>query len=130
MLILTIRTDKPEAELGLYDDDKQLAYVTWPAHRELSDIIHLKLRDLLADQNKQLHDIRGIVFFQGPGSFTGLRIGASVANALAEGVSVAIAGSMGEDWIQPAVRRLLAGDADHLALPEYGAAPNITAPRK
>ena len=33
MLLLTIRTDKPEAELGLFDSDTKLAYFTWPAHR-------------------------------------------------------------------------------------------------
>jgi tRNA threonylcarbamoyladenosine biosynthesis protein TsaB len=130
MIILTIRTDKPEAELGLYDDSKQLAYTTWLAHRELSETIHLRLRDILVAQHKELHDLQGIVFFQGPGSFTGLRIGASVVNALGEGVRAAIIGSVGEDWIQQGINRLLAGEADPLAIPEYGAAPNITAPRK
>jgi len=130
MLILTIRTDKPEAELGLYQDDQQLAYITWPAHRELSDTIHLKLRDLLTSQNKRLGDIRGMVFFQGPGSFTGLRIGASVANALSESIGTVIIGMTGGEWINRGVSRLLAGETDRLALPEYGALPNITQPRK
>jgi tRNA threonylcarbamoyladenosine biosynthesis protein TsaB len=130
MIILTIRTDKPEAELGLYDDSKQLAYTNWLAHRQLAETIHLKLRDILADQHQELSDLQGIVFFQGPGSFTGLRIGASVANALGEGVKATIIGSMGDDWIQRGINRLLDGEADPLAIPEYGAAPNITAPRK
>ena len=130
MLILTIRTDKPEAELGLYEGTKQLAYYTWPAHRELAETIHLKLRDLLGSKHKALHDVQGIVFFQGPGSFTGLRIGASVANALAEGTVAPIVGTVGDQWIEEGLKRLLTGEKDPLALPEYGAAPHITAPRK
>ena len=36
MLILAIRTEKPEAEIGLFDDEKKLAYETWEAHRQLA----------------------------------------------------------------------------------------------
>jgi tRNA threonylcarbamoyladenosine biosynthesis protein TsaB len=130
MFILTVRTDKPEAEIGLYQGTEQLVYVPWPAHRELAETIHLKLRAMLDTKQKDLHDVEGIVFYKGPGSFTGLRIGASVANALAEGTGAAIIGSAGEQWIEDGIKRLLAGEADKLALPEYGAAPHITAPRK
>jgi tRNA threonylcarbamoyladenosine biosynthesis protein TsaB len=130
MLILTIRTDKPEAELGLYNDEQRLAYITWSAHRELAETINLKIRDLLADQHKGLRDVEGIIFFQGPGSFTGLRIGASIANALADGTDAHIVGSTGEGWLTQGLGRLLVGEADKFALPKYGAAPHITAPRK
>jgi tRNA threonylcarbamoyladenosine biosynthesis protein TsaB len=37
---------------------------------------------LLADQKLQLKDITEITVVTGPGSFTGLRVGATVANAL------------------------------------------------
>lgn len=134
MLIVTIRTDKPEAEIGLYEDAKQLDYLAWQAHRELAETMHLKLRDLLAAHGKQLADMQGIVFFKGPGSFTGLRIGASVANALAYGFSCPIIGSSGgnggEGWIEQGVESLLAGKSDKVVLPEYGAAPHITTPSK
>jgi hypothetical protein len=46
MIILTIRTDKPEAEIGLYDDEKQIIYETWQAHRQLAETIHLKIKEL------------------------------------------------------------------------------------
>jgi hypothetical protein len=36
MLILTIRTDKPEAEIGLFSDKDKLDYVIWQAHRQLA----------------------------------------------------------------------------------------------
>ena len=51
MLILTIRTDKPEAELGLYKDNQQLDYFVWQAHRELAETIHNKIKELLEKRN-------------------------------------------------------------------------------
>lgn len=130
MTIVTIRTDKPEAAIGLYSDTTQLTSVSWPAHRELAETIHVKLRDMLSEQHKDWADIQGVVFFKGPGSFTGLRIGASVANALSDGLGAVVVGASGENWINEGVSRLLAGEADKLALPEYGAPPHITAPKK
>lgn len=130
MIILTIRTDKPIAELGLYDNEQQLAYQSWEAHRELSDTIHLKMLALLKEQSLELSGLSGILIFKGPGSFTGLRIGVSVANALADGLSIPIVSAMGEDWIPDGIDQLLAGNNEKIVQPEYGALPNITAPRK
>lgn len=129
MLILTIRTDRPEAEIGLYDAENQLAYEVWPAHRQLAETIHVKINDLLKSQNKQFTDIQGIVVFQGPGSFTGLRIGLSVANALAYGIGCPIIAAQ-NDWIESGTARLLNGESDKVALPEYGAPVHITQQKK
>lgn len=129
MLILTIRTDKPEAELGLYENQTRLAYFTWPAHRQLAETIHLNIKDLLDSYQKTLKDIEAIAVYKGPGSFTGLRIGLSVANALAQGLEIPITASGGENWIQAAVSRLARREDDKLALPEYGSPPHITQPK-
>lgn len=130
MIVLTIRTDKPEAEIGLYSDDRQLAYDTWLAHRELSVTLHQRIRDLLQAQNRSLADIDGLVAFAGPGSFTGLRIGLTVANTLAYSLQMPIAAAQGEGWITEGITRLTSGDQDRLALPEYGAPAHITQPKK
>jgi len=130
MIILTIRSDKPEAEIGLFDGETQLAYETWQAHRELSVTLHQKILDLLTGQRKTLQDVQGVAGFAGPGSFTGLRIGLTVANALAYGLQIPIVATGGEDWITTAVQRLQNGDADKIALPEYGAPVHITQQKK
>jgi tRNA threonylcarbamoyladenosine biosynthesis protein TsaB len=130
MNILTIRTDKPEAEIGLYDDETQVAYVTWQAHRELGRTIHDKIRTMLVDADKDWDDVQGIVAFQGPGSFTGLRIGLTVANALATANNCPIVGAVEETWREVGVRRLVNGENDTRVIPEYGAEANITQPRK
>ncbi len=154
MTILTVRTDKPEAEMGLYDEHGQIGYEVWMAHRELSQTIHTKIEQLLAEHELTWQDISGIVCFQGPGSFTGLRIGLSVANALAYGLHVPIVATQNEQqdfappqdtavlrnigpahatdraWIVKGIHRIQAGEQDEIALPFYGASANITSPRK
>ncbi len=130
MLILTIRTDKPEAEVGLYDNEKKLNYITWLAHRELSSTIHIKIKQILEQNAKELKDLEGIAVFKGPGSFTGLRIGISVANALSYALKIPIVSEEGKSWISKGVKDLNNGKNDKIALAEYGALPNITKPRK
>lgn len=130
MLILTIRTDKPEAEIGLYNGETQLKYVTWHADRQLAETIHKKIKELLDDQSTNLNAIEAVAVFKGPGSFTGLRIGISVANALADGLNIPIIGSQNKDWANKAIKLLIKGDNEHIVLPEYGSLPHTTLPKK
>lgn len=130
MLILTIRTDKPEAELGLYQDDRQLSYYTWQAHRQLAETIHSVIGTELSKVDQNFSDIAAIVVYKGPGSFTGLRIGLTVANTLADGRGIPIVGTTGDDWQTSGLSRLQNGENEQQVLPEYGALPHITAPKK
>lgn len=130
MLILSLRTDKPEAELGLFDDEAKLAYVTWQAHRQLAETIHLKIKELLDSQNHQLQDLDAVIIYKGPGSFTGLRIGFSVANALADSLGLAIVAAAGDSWIADATTHLAAGENERLVRPDYGAPAKTTRPKK
>jgi tRNA threonylcarbamoyladenosine biosynthesis protein TsaB len=130
MLILTLRTDKPDAEIAVYEDNKRVSGLTWLAHRELAETIHLKIKDQLDIQGKEITDINGLTVYKGPGSFTGLRIGLTVANALAYTLDIPIVSETGEGWEEKGIKRLLNGENESISLPEYGALPNITKPRK
>lgn len=129
-MVLIIRTDKAEAEIGLYVMNSELEHFSWHASRELSTTLHRQIEDLLARHKKDWHDIKGIVIFKGPGSFTGLRIGFTVANTLASELNVPIVSELGEDWAHNGLKRLTSGENEIVALPEYGAEANITKPRK
>jgi tRNA threonylcarbamoyladenosine biosynthesis protein TsaB len=130
MIILTIRTDKPDSEVGLYDGETQLAYEMWPAHRQLAETINGKIEALLQGQGKKLRDVQGIVCFQGPGSFTGLRIGLTVANALSYSYGLPIVATQDPSWLEAGIKRLEAGENDTRAMPFYGAEAHITPQKK
>ena len=129
MIILTLRTDKPEAEIGLYDDHTQIVYETRTAHRQLAEGLHLKIKDVLSSHHIKLELVQALVVFMGPGSFTGLRIGLSVSNALAYGLAIPIVGEIEEredDWRVSGINRVLAGADDRVVVPEYGSPVHIT----
>jgi tRNA A37 threonylcarbamoyladenosine modification protein TsaB len=65
------------------------------------------IQQLLAENHLSLNDISEIVPFLGPGSFTGLKMGVTVANVF--------------NWLQG--KRSL----QNLDYPDYGGEPNITA---
>jgi tRNA threonylcarbamoyladenosine biosynthesis protein TsaB len=130
MLILAIRTDNPESELALFEDAAQLAAKTWQAHRQLAETIHVEIERLLKANDKTLYDVNAIACFAGPGSFTGLRIGLSVANALAYGLDIPIVATTGEDWAQTAIEQLQNGKNERIAMPDYGAPVHITEQKK
>ena len=129
MTILTLRTDKPEAEVGLFNGQTKIAYEIWEAHRKLAETIHHKIEALLQASGKTWLDVDGVVAYQGPGSFTGLRIGLSVENAIGYSLQVPVVATQGDDWIHKGIERLMAGEQDEVALPFYGGEANITKPK-
>jgi tRNA threonylcarbamoyladenosine biosynthesis protein TsaB len=130
MLILTIKSDAPLAALSLYDDQQLLKKEDWLADRTLADTIHLKIAELLKSNGKDWADIKGLVCFEGPGSFTGLRIGLSVGNAMAYGLNAPIVGSRGKNWELSGIKKLLGGKSETIIIPHYSAEPHITPPKK
>ena len=130
MLILSLKTDQSEAELWLHNNDHELSHLQWPAYLKLAETINSKIEELLKSANKSLEDLRGIVCFKGPGSFTGLRIGMSVANALAYAQDISIIAITGQDWQKTGIKKLLDGQTDKIVLPEYSHPAITTQPKK
>lgn len=129
-MILTIRTDKPEAELGLYaPGGEEAAYIKWQAHRQLSETIHHKIKQITSDQGQSLDDVVGVVFYAGPGSFTGLRIGAAVANALGGSLGVPVTSALGSNWISDGMEQIQTGKANG-AQPFYDSDAKTTIQKK
>ena len=130
MIIISIKTDQTESEFVLLDDHKVLESIKYLAHRDLGATIHTKILELLKKQDMDWNSLEGIVCYKGPGSFTGLRIGLTVANSLAYGLDIPIIGELGDDWLDKAVDSLLAGDNQKRVMPFYGSEPHITQPKK
>ncbi len=129
MKVLAIRTDKPEAELYLYDGTKKLADLKWQAHRKLAETIHEQIAKTLNKSSISLNELNGIVCYKGPGSFTGLRIGMSVGNGLAYAFKIPIAATSGDNWAEDGIKKLNDGHGDNIAVPRYGSSPKTTTPK-
>jgi tRNA threonylcarbamoyladenosine biosynthesis protein TsaB len=129
MKILAIRTDKPEAELYIYQDHKQLKKIIWQADRQLTETLHQQLAKILDLLSISLADLNGVVCYKGPGSFTGLRIGLTVGNALAYSQDMPVVAADGNQWIKQGITKLLSGQNERLALPKYGAPAKTSRPK-
>lgn len=127
MKILTIKTDQEVARIALWGEGELLKEKTWQAHRELSNTI-LQVIDEISEQSPET--IEGIIVFKGPGSFTGLRIGITVANTLAYSLDIPIVATGGRDWENIGRSKLKNGENEKIAAAEYGGEANITSPRK
>ena len=127
-MYLALKTDQAEVELYLLTSDGEIAkQKIWLADRELAWDLPGEIDALLGGKYEEL---KGIIVFKGPGSFTGLRIGAAVANAIAYAQQINIVGTTGDEWRNSGVRRLQAGDNDKIVLPTYGVRPHITSAKK
>lgn len=130
-MIVALRTDSPTAEILLIGQDgRELKKHVWHADRTLAKDLLKVLREQMQAVGGDWKQISGVAVFKGPGSFTGLRIGITVANSLAYGLDVPIVATQGDDWVSAATARLKSGENDRLALPFYGGEANITLPRK
>lgn len=130
-MILAIRTDSFDAIIALTDTDgKIVARKEWNSGRQLSVQLPPEVDALLADQNISYDDLSGLIVYQGPGSFTGLRIGMTVANAIAHELQLPIVGSTGDNWIVDGVQQLKTAKPGAILTPVYGGEANITKPRK
>lgn len=128
--ILAIKTDQPEAYIALTDKSGALSEYAWEAIRTLSDELHSKINDLLEANDVSWRDLSGIVVYKGPGSFTGLRIGVTVATTLAYALDIPVVGVNGDRWAAEGQELILKNPESRHVEIEYGQDANITKPRK
>jgi len=128
-MILLLDTSTPVCKLTLVDGDWRY-HDEWQADRTLAKNLLRYIDEQLQKNNTSWQDITAIGAFRGPGSFTGLRIGLTVLNTIADTEDIPIVGATGENWQDDATRRILSGENEKIVLPHYGGDANITAPRK
>lgn len=129
-MILALRTDKPEAELHLLDaGGQEVALYSWEAHRTLAATLVDKIGEFLHNNKLSTKELTGLIIFTGAGSFTGLRIGTTVANAMAYANSIPVAAGEGEEWITDGMSKLHSTKLETYVMPKYDREPNITKPK-
>ena len=139
-MILLIDSSTEKLRLWLKNDDFEVDFEK-TLGREMAKNILAEIKEFLAENGANWQNLRGICVFAGPGSFTGLRIGVTVANTLADSLKIPIIGEKNSDnskndgenlenWREIALEKLNSGADDKIALPFYGAEANITKPRK
>ena len=94
MLLLGIDTSGKTASAALFDSETELflAQCTIYTQKTHSQVIMPMVKDIMAQAGKKLSDLGGIAVANGPGSYTGLRIGVAAAKALSFGLGVKCCG--------------------------------------
>ncbi|MBE9140250.1 tRNA (adenosine(37)-N6)-threonylcarbamoyltransferase complex dimerization subunit type 1 TsaB, partial [Nodosilinea sp. LEGE 07088] len=90
MLGLAIHTCGPALGLALSDFDDESRHQTWALGRDLSTQLHSLLSEFIAPHSWQ--DFSFLAVAQGPGGFTGTRIGVVTARTLAQQLEIPLFG--------------------------------------
>ena len=128
-MIIMLDTSTPVCKLSLIDGDWRYNH-QWEASRDLAKGLLGYIKEHMEINGKTWADISGIAVFRGPGSFTGLRIGLTVLNTIADIQKVPIIGANGNNWQQLALDKLSKGLDEKIVLPLYGSEAHITKARK
>ena len=134
-MILALRTDSMTAKIAVVSPAHSPAFKIiqskeWEAGRQLSVQLPAAIDKLLKNSNSEYSDLTGIIVYEGPGSFTGLRIGITITNAIAHKLAIPIVGSTGDEWIELGVEKLKSAKPGSIVMPVYGGEANITKPKK
>lgn len=128
-MTLVLKTDSSVTYVGLYKDGKMQAEKSWESGRELSNQLLEVIKSICDKVAIRIQDLDGIIVYEGPGSYTGLRIGISVANSIGYSLSVPVVSSTGEKWLVDGFSKLN-NPKEKYVTPVYGGQPHITTPRK
>lgn len=104
MLVLGIETSTPRASIALVTQTEVVASYELARGKSQDQVLMPATQRLLADAEVDWHQIGGIAVGLGPGMFTGLRVGVATAKALAQTLSISIAGLASLDVLAYSVR--------------------------
>lgn len=127
---LLIKADSSEVYVAIWGDKKELVAKKWEAGRELSVQLLGVIKDLCGELSIELSDLKGLVVYEGPGSYTGLRISISVANTIGYANYIPVEGSSGDDWIEQGLEKITKITKYAPVSPVYGGEVYTTKPKK
>jgi len=132
--ILAIDTTEPSTGIGLAGD--HLTKIkTWVSQHNQSQELLPKIDQLLKSNRVKPTQLKWVAVNLGPGSFTGLRVGISVANAFGYGLQIPVIGKaklVGKttDRLKQLFNLVAKTKKFRQVLPVYGAPPHITQSRR
>ncbi|MCL2461988.1 MAG: tRNA (adenosine(37)-N6)-threonylcarbamoyltransferase complex dimerization subunit type 1 TsaB [Defluviitaleaceae bacterium] len=91
MKLLSIDTSGPTASAALFDGERAAAAASVTGAKKHAEILMPMIENLLDQSGFLLHNLDLIACTAGPGSFTGLRIGAAAAKGLAYALNIPLA---------------------------------------
>ncbi len=91
-MLLALDTATRQASVALYDERGVRAETSWLSADNHTVELMPRVTEMLAQQGVEPAGLRGLAVAIGPGSFTGLRIGLSVAKGLAVGRGIPLFG--------------------------------------
>lgn len=87
-LILSIETATPVCSVALQEGDQLLGEYTLLKERSHSGKLAILIERLLEDCSRKFEDLAAVAVSEGPGSYTGLRIGVSTAKGLCYALNI------------------------------------------
>jgi tRNA threonylcarbamoyladenosine biosynthesis protein TsaB len=81
-IILNIDTAVQTSSICVAKNDKSLAVKINPSQKDSAAWLHVAIKELLDEQDTALQQLDAIAVTEGPGSYTGLRVGMSTAKGL------------------------------------------------
>ncbi|WP_416175547.1 tRNA (adenosine(37)-N6)-threonylcarbamoyltransferase complex dimerization subunit type 1 TsaB [Clostridium sp.] len=85
MNILSLDSSTESATCSVISEDKLYGEITFNYKKQHSKVLMPMVDELLKNINMDINSIDGFVVSKGPGSFTGLRIGAALIKGLSQG---------------------------------------------
>lgn len=98
--LLIDTSDNKKIKIGLKIDKKAFYLNSKPTALK-SQVVLILIDKLLKKHGLQIKDVTQIQVNLGPGSFTGVRVGASVANALGFSLKIPVNGKKVGDLVEP-----------------------------
>jgi len=123
-LTLFIDTSCQATKIAIFANGKMLVAKEWNGKDDLSEILLIKIDALLNELKVVLKDLCQIAVNPGPGSYTGLRIGITVANFLAWSHNVPVIAAEIKNN-----RLIKKNNFKKFILPNYQKCPHITKPK-
>jgi len=130
MLLFLDTVNNHKATVAVIEGRKILSRLSFKVNRDISEKLLPAIKRMLSRHGMDFHDISRIAVVSGPGSYTGVRTGVAIANALAYALKKPILG-LRTDQVPPSLSQLFAFNfGQPPVLPLYQSPPHITKPKK